>query len=269
MTHPTNEEHAYIHPGYKKPYPIETVLRDLAAQEGCDGEPYDAMVFAAAAIAALRTQLAEAHNRIVAMESGDWSEVKLVRFENGQMDISAGPISAIAEYLAQMMQDGEGKYFNYMEVAIDHKTAGPMTLSLQRKNGKTPNQLRKEANARADRAEAALAAQIEADADAADRISNMHGKYAETGIDPQRSRDIAMQIAAHRVATAIRNQPHDRTALDRMLAEARAQALRDAADAVLQKTYRPYAPKDFRDGYDVAKADVATAILAMIPKEGA
>ena len=37
----------YMHPGYKKPYPITTVLKDLAAQEGCDGEPYDAMIFAA------------------------------------------------------------------------------------------------------------------------------------------------------------------------------------------------------------------------------
>ncbi len=107
--------------------------------------------------ARLRAQLAEAHTRIEAMESGDWSELKLVRFENGQMDITAGPIPAIAEYLAQMMQDGEGKYFNFMEVSINHNTAGPMTLSLQRKNGKTPNQLRKEAEARADRAEAALA----------------------------------------------------------------------------------------------------------------
>lgn len=111
-------------------------------------------------ITSLRTQLAEVQARIAAMESGDWSEVKMVRFENGQMDITAGPIPAIAEYLAQMMQDGEGKYFNYMEVSIDHKTAGPMTLSLQRKNGKTPNQLRKEAEDRADRAEAALAAQM-------------------------------------------------------------------------------------------------------------
>jgi hypothetical protein len=38
----------YMHPGYRRPYPIQTVLRDLASQEGCDGEPYDAMVFSAA-----------------------------------------------------------------------------------------------------------------------------------------------------------------------------------------------------------------------------
>lgn len=40
----------YMHPGYKKLYPIQTVLRDLASQEGCDGEPYDAMVTTAALI---------------------------------------------------------------------------------------------------------------------------------------------------------------------------------------------------------------------------
>lgn len=37
----------YPHPGYGKPYPVTTVLRDLAAQEGCDGEPYDVMIEAA------------------------------------------------------------------------------------------------------------------------------------------------------------------------------------------------------------------------------
>lgn len=56
----TDAGHEYLHPGYKKPYPVEIVLRDLAAQEGCDGEPYDAMVFAAATITTLRAQLAEA-----------------------------------------------------------------------------------------------------------------------------------------------------------------------------------------------------------------
>lgn len=90
----------------------------------------------------------ELHDRITAMETGDWSEVRLVRFENGQFDLTAGPIPAIAEYLAQMMEDGKGEYFNFMEVQINHKSAGPMVLSLQRKHGKTPNELRKEAEAK-------------------------------------------------------------------------------------------------------------------------
>lgn len=47
----------YLHPGYKKLYPIQTVLRDLASQEGCDGEPYDAMIFAAQEIDRLHKTL--------------------------------------------------------------------------------------------------------------------------------------------------------------------------------------------------------------------
>lgn len=95
--------------------------------------------------AALVKEREELHDRITAMETGDWSEVRLVRFENGQFDLTAGPIPAIAEYLAQMMEDGKGEYFNFMEMQINHKSAGPMVLSLQRKNGKTPNELRNSA----------------------------------------------------------------------------------------------------------------------------
>ena len=103
---------------------------------------------AADRIEALTKERDELHNRITAMETGDWSEVRLVRFENGQFDLTAGPIPAIAEYLAQMMEDGKGEYFNFMEVQINHKSAGPMVLSLQRKHGKTPNELRKAAEAK-------------------------------------------------------------------------------------------------------------------------
>lgn len=36
-----------IHPLHGSMYPIQRVLRDLAAQENCDGEPYDQMIQAA------------------------------------------------------------------------------------------------------------------------------------------------------------------------------------------------------------------------------
>ena len=39
------------------PAPIQTVLRDLAGQEGCDGEPYDQMMEAADYIDALEREL--------------------------------------------------------------------------------------------------------------------------------------------------------------------------------------------------------------------
>ena len=85
--------------------------------------------------------------------------LRLVKFENGQFDLMGGPVQYIAEYFAQMMEAGEGKYFNNMEIAFSHHDAGEMVLSVQRKSGKTPIQQRKEAederdaaNARADRA---------------------------------------------------------------------------------------------------------------------
>lgn len=41
-------KNCYAHPLRRGlPYPITTVLRDLASQENCDGEPYDVMIAAA------------------------------------------------------------------------------------------------------------------------------------------------------------------------------------------------------------------------------
>lgn len=54
----------YPHPGYGgKLYPIRTVLRDLSAQENCNGEPYDVMVRAAEVIEELERRLDEARNQ--------------------------------------------------------------------------------------------------------------------------------------------------------------------------------------------------------------
>ena len=41
------------------PAPIQTVLRDLAGQDGCDGEPYDQMMEAADYIDALEKRVEE------------------------------------------------------------------------------------------------------------------------------------------------------------------------------------------------------------------
>lgn len=50
-------EYKIPHPLYfGRPYPIQTVLRDLASQEGCDGDPYDQMVEAATALDAVQAQ---------------------------------------------------------------------------------------------------------------------------------------------------------------------------------------------------------------------
>lgn len=84
------------------------------------------------------------------------------------------------------------------------------------------------ANARADRAEAEKAAQIEADAGIADRAADADHKYMLKYPDEANRYDFSRH-RAECIASAIRAQPHDRSALDRMLAEAREKALRDAA----------------------------------------
>ena len=76
--------------------------------------------------------------------------------------------------------------------------------------------------------EAALAAQIEVDAWLADR-KGWPGTMSEERYAGLSERDEAKMDCADAVAQAIRNQPHDRTALDRMLADAREKALMDAA----------------------------------------
>lgn len=91
--------------------------------------------------------------------------------------------------------------------------------------------------ARAEQAEAALAAQIEADAGIAD--SHDYGFMSMTDAD----------MRAVTIAHAIRNQPHDRTALDRY----REKVLREAAQAC--------------DWGDIYGGNAVRAILALIEKE--
>jgi hypothetical protein len=86
-----------------------------------------------------------------------------------------------------------------------------------------------------DRAEAALAAQIEASAGianaAAKHAAGKATKAKALGSDLARSWS---DVQSHMMlwADAIRSQPHDRTALDRHDAKTREKALREAADTV-------------------------------------
>ena len=187
----TDPQHEYLHPGYKKPYPIETVLRDLAAQEGCDGEPYDAMVFAAAAITTLRAQLAEARAEL------------------------HGPIK-------QLSAHDHANIIAHLSLELEPNGVLPNRNSLMMALVEVTNAARKDA-ARADRAEAALAAQIEAGAVAwvipgddledcngfIDAMAYEHGEFTRP-----------LYVA----------KPHDRTALDRHDAKTREKALREAAE---------------------------------------
>lgn len=78
------------------------------------------------------------------------------------------------------------------------------------------------ANARADRAEAALAAQIEADAGLIDLIAD-----AATGVLLGSAQDHAVLDMMKSLSAAIRAQPHSTTTLDRVKAQVRADAIRE------------------------------------------
>jgi len=49
-------------------YPIQSVLKDLAAQENCDGEPYDQMQLAAEYINGLELLLKELQNLLISWQ---------------------------------------------------------------------------------------------------------------------------------------------------------------------------------------------------------
>jgi hypothetical protein len=107
------------------------------------------------------------------------------------------------------------------------------------------------ANARADAAEAALAAQIEADAGLRNRVATA---IFDPGLTEGYKGDRTLtewQVDA--VMRAIANQPHDRTALERLIAKAEADALRKAAAVV--------------EAYDRQDGGAAKAILAEIKGE--
>lgn len=113
------------------------------------------------------------------------------------------------------------------------------------------------ANARADRAEVALAAQIEADAGIIVAMKG-HGWEENPAIHPYDKGYIAACDAA---ISRICMQPHDTTALDRIIAATRAKALREAL--VLVRSYL--------DAWDDATVNgssisiICDAIEALIP----
>ena len=141
-----------------------------------------------------------------------------------------------------------------------------------------------EQKARADRAEAALsianatlAAQIEVDAEyiafvlwkaEADRAAPNVGRnrtpemFAEE-LETTRQKWFILSSAAIK---AIRNQPHDRTALNRIIAQTREKALRDAAAVCLAVSVDPLtqAGREHAPWMKATAEDCSRAILALI-----
>lgn len=89
-----------------------------------------------------------------AMLEERFSDMRLAGFENGAFTFQSPIIPLIAEAMAQTLRpDPESGPANYTETAITHNELGELTMTLQRKSGKTPHQLRKEAETRAEQAE--------------------------------------------------------------------------------------------------------------------
>ena len=114
-----------------------------------------------------------------------------------------------------------------------------------------------DAEARAERAEAALAAQIEVDAGIANAAAK-HAAEKATEAKALGTSDLARSwyaVQSHMMlwADAIRSQPHDRTALERHDAKTREKALREAARAC--------------DWGDIYGDNAVRVILALIEKE--
>jgi hypothetical protein len=99
-------------------------------------------------------QLKDELMRQYAMLSDQFDNLSLVEMHvvDGTltMDLANGPVAYLAEYMAQVLGH-PNEPNNYMELVITHRTLGPLVLTLQRQNGKTPHQLMTEARAEADR----------------------------------------------------------------------------------------------------------------------
>jgi hypothetical protein len=114
--------------------------------------------------------------------------------------------------------------------------------------------------ARADRAEAALAAQIEVDAGMIERI--VIEARREVGNIKLSKVDAAVVEMLSGIIKAIRSQPHDRTALERMLAEAREQTALGMVD-VMATTAKEAREKALREAAQVLTDEIDLARIAM------
>lgn len=137
---------------------IELVSIIEQLRQASRGESLDPAAAARSAeiIETLKGALDSAEDRL--RDIADPSSARLVRFENGQFTFKAPIIPLMAEYLAQMLTASGGEPANYTETAFYHTALGELTLSLQRKSGKTPHELRMAAEAERD----ALRAELDA-----------------------------------------------------------------------------------------------------------
>lgn len=106
-------------------------------------------------VATLTSELVELRaerDRLNALLEGRFTDLRLARFENGELDLRSGLVPVLTEHLAQMLQGDpdapRAEPANYIEMTVQHREMGRLTLTLQRASGKTPHQLRREAEDR-------------------------------------------------------------------------------------------------------------------------
>ena len=238
MTHPTDEKlDALVKRLTDPPFGTETSERLLMAS-------------AADAITALRAKIAEANARVDRAEAERASTLS-----DGQRMLRKQDILTVCDT---------------PDLCFEHDDSvarcGPCAAKLAERAGVALNQytvsnpeamrLRRDLN----RAEAALAAQIEADA----RIADCYADQDYCALGYPEDGGIAASGTADMIRREIRNQPHDRTALDRIIAATRAEALRDAA-----KKATSFLVGDPQNGIALRNPmafEVSDAILAMIGK---
>jgi hypothetical protein len=133
---------------------------------------------------------------------GRFSDIRLAGFENGAFTFQSPIIPLIAEAMAQTLRpDPDSDPANYAETAITHSELGELTLTLQRKSGKTPHQLRKEAETRADQAERRERALLESnqrERSAAVELASLRHRLRDAAwraqADPDRASEIFEEV---------------------------------------------------------------------------
>jgi hypothetical protein len=129
-----------------------------------------------------------------------FSDMRLAGFENGVFTFTSPIIPLIAEAMAQALRpDPESGPANYTEIAVTHDDLGQLTLTLQRKSGKTPHELRAIAQTRADQAERrerALLDSNQSERSALDQLSSLKSRLRDAARRAAAEPDRAQEILA-------------------------------------------------------------------------
>lgn len=133
-----------------------------------------------------------------ALLEGRFSDLDLVGLENGTLTLKGPLIPLLAEAMAQMLRPaGAAGAANYAETAVTHEELGPLTLTLQRRTGATPHELRLAAETRAEQAERrerALLASNQRERSALTELASLRSRLRDAGrraeADPDRALDL-------------------------------------------------------------------------------